>query len=411
MDIKLSIKKNQFSPKLFPFLLDYSHRWEFWCGSAGSGKSYTISQKLIIRCCNERIRVLVCRRYATTIRQTVFALFKEILEKWQLIQYVQINESDFRIRFPNQSEIIFSGLDEETKLLSLSNISCIFVEEAFEVPKDIIEQLNLRMRGNNPNQQLILAWNPISQSHWLYDFSVVNPPESSIFIHSTYKDNPFLNEEYVKSLEELYVRNPAKARIYCDGEWGNDPEGMVFKNWRVEDFDYLELSASGLEHRVGSDFGFVDPSTIVASLWDKDNKIIYVYDEFYKKGCQLDDMYKAMIDMGLRKSKIYMDSAEPRSIDYFRRQGINAVPCIKGRDSVEARIAFLQNHLIIISPKCKNVINEFENFCFLKDKKTGSYSDKMDHTYSHTIDGLGYSYSDIYTKQRLRTLDKSILGL
>ena len=411
MDIKLSIKKNQFSPKLFPFLLDYSHRWEFWCGSAGSGKSYTISQKLIIRCCNERIRVLVCRRYATTIRQTVFALFKEILEKWQLIEYVQINESDFRIRFPNQSEIIFSGLDEETKLLSLSNISCIFVEEAFEVPKDIIEQLNLRMRGNNPNQQLILAWNPISQSHWLYDFSVVNPPESSIFIHSTYKDNPFLNEEYVKSLEELYVRNPAKARIYCDGEWGNDPEGMVFKNWKVEDFNYLELSASGLEHRVGSDFGFVDPSTIVASLWDKDNKIIYVYDEFYKKGCQLDDMYKAMIDMGLRKSKIYMDSAEPRSIDYFRRQGINAVPCIKGRDSVEARIAFLQNHLIIISPKCKNVINEFENFCFLKDKKTGSYSDKMDHTYSHTIDGLGYSYSDIYTKQRLRTLDKSILGL
>ena len=411
MDIKLSIKKNQFSPKLFPFLLDYSHRWEFWCGSAGSGKSYTISQKLIIRCCNERIRVLVCRRYATTIRQTVFALFKEILEKWQLTQYVQINESDFRIRFPNQSEIIFSGLDEEYKLLSLSNIGCIFVEEAFEVPKDIIEQLNLRMRGNNPNQQLILAWNPISQSHWLYDFSVVNPPESSIFIHSTYKDNPFLNEEYVKSLEELYVRNPAKARVYCDGEWGNDPEGMVFKNWKVEDFDYLELSASGLEHRVGSDFGFVDPSTIVASLWDKDNKIIYVYDEFYKKGCQLDDMYKAMIDMGLRKSKIYMDSSEPRSIDYFRRQGINAVPCIKGRDSVEARIAFLQNHLIIISPKCKNVINEFENFCFLKDKKTGSYSDKMDHTYSHTIDGLGYSYSDIYTKQRLRTLDKSILGL
>ena len=411
MDIKLSIKKNQFSPKLFPFLLDYSHRWEFWCGSAGSGKSYTISQKLIIRCCNERIRVLVCRRYATTIRQTVFALFKEILEKWQLIKYVQINESDFRIRFPNQSEIIFSGLDEETKLLSLSNIGCIFVEEAFEVPKDIIEQLNLRMRGNNPNQQIILAWNPISQSHWLYDFSVVNPPESSIFIHSTYKDNPFLNEEYVKSLEELYVRNPAKARIYCDGEWGNDPEGMVFKNWKVEDFDYLELSASGLEHRGGSDFGFVDPSTIVASLWDKDNKIIYVYDEFQKKGCQLDDMYKAMIDMGLRKSRIYMDSAEPRSIDYFRRQGINAVPCIKGRDSVEARIAFLQNHLIIISPKCKNVINEFENFCFLKDKKTGSYSDKMDHTYSHTIDGLGYSYSDIYTKQRLRTLDKSILGL
>jgi phage terminase large subunit len=36
-----------------------------------------------------------------------------------------------------------------------------------------------------------------------------------------------------------------------------------------------------------------------------------------------------------------MDSAEPRSIDFFKRKGINAVPCIKGAGSVNSRIAFL----------------------------------------------------------------------
>ena len=126
-------------------------------GSSGSSKSYSITQKIIIRCCSEPIRVLVCRRYGTTIRQTVFELFKEVLKKWKLTPYIKINESDYRITFPNGSVILFSGLDDEGKLLSLANISTIFIEEAYEVPKNIVEQLDLRMRGDADNQQIIMA--------------------------------------------------------------------------------------------------------------------------------------------------------------------------------------------------------------------------------------------------------------
>ena len=105
----------------------------------GSAKSYFITQKLIIRACKEKIKILVCRRTAATIRNTCFSLFKDIITKWQLNKYVKVRESDFRITFPNGSEIIFTGLDEETKLLSLNNIGCIFIEEVFEVPKNIVE--------------------------------------------------------------------------------------------------------------------------------------------------------------------------------------------------------------------------------------------------------------------------------
>lgn len=215
--IELNISKTQFVPKFFPLLTDYSHRWECYMGSAGSAKSYFITQKLIIRACREKIKILVCRRYGTTIRNTCFSLFKDILAKWKLTPYVKIRETDFNIKFPNESEIIFMGLDEETKLLSLNNIGAIFIEEAFEVPKNIVEQLNLRLRGSTPNQQILMAWNPISQNHWLYDFCEINPPASFIYTHSTYKDNPFLNDSYIKELEELYTRNPAKARVFCDG--------------------------------------------------------------------------------------------------------------------------------------------------------------------------------------------------
>lgn len=410
-NIQLKLKKSMFSPTLYPLLLDYSHRFEFYKGSAGSGKSYFITQKLIIRACREPIKILVCRRYGTTIRNTCFALFKEILNKWKLTPYVKIRETDFNIKFSNGSEIIFTGLDEETKLLSLNNISCVFIEEVFEVSKDILEQLSLRMRGKAEGQQIIAAFNPISINHWLYDFCVVNPPQSFTFSETTYKDNPFLNDEYVNELEEMAVRNPAKARIYVFGEWGVPIEGLVLTNWREEEFDPLTLSASGLEHRSGMDVGWVDPSAIIDTLYDRQNKIIYVFNEFYKSGCQLTELAEAIERMNLKKNKLYVDAAEPRTISYFKSQGINAVPCAKGKDSVKAGIMFLQDHLIVVHPSCKNFITELSNFSYIKSKQTGLYTEDTTHEWSHAIDACRYGYSDIYTQTKLKTMSKSAFSL
>lgn len=409
--VNLNLNKKLFAEKFFPYLQDYTKRWEVYYGGAGSGKSYFITQKIIIRCCREPIRVLVCRRYASTLRNTCFALFKEVLVKWQLTPYVKINESDFRIRFQNGSEIIMTGLDEETKLLSLANISMVWVEEAYEVEKEKVEQLNLRMRGTAANQQIIMSYNPISKNHWLYDFCEVNPPKDFRYIHSTFRDNPFLNKEYIESLEELYIRNPAKARVFCDGEYGVDADGLVIKNWRKEEFNPMELANLGYEHRAGMDLGWIDKSAIIDSLYDRQNKTIYVFNEFYKSGCQLSELAQAIKDMKLTKTKLYVDSAEARSIAYFKQEGINAYPCAKGSGSVKAGLMFLQDHLIVVHPSCQNFITELENFSYIKSKQTGEYTEDTTHEWSHAIDACRYAYSDIYTSKKLKTLDKSALGL
>lgn len=410
MIVNLNLKKNLFAPKFYPLLTDYSHRWEVYLGSAGSGKSFFITQKIIYRCLTEQVRVLVCRRYGTTIRNTCFSLFKDILNKWKLTPYVKIRETDFNIKFPNGSEIIFTGLDEETKLLSLNNIGVIFIEEAFEVPQTIVEQLNLRLRGKVKNQQIMMAFNPISKNSWLFDFCN-NPPDSYLFIHSTYKDNPFLTAEYVASLEELYKRNPAKARVFCDGEWGVNPDGLVLTNWTTQDFNPLDLAAKGYEHRAGMDLGWVDKTAIIDSLYDRENKTIYVFNEFYKSGCQLSELVDALKDMNLTKTKVYVDAAEPRSIEYFRKNGINATACAKGKDSVKAGLMFLQDNRIVVHPSCRNFINELENFSYIQSKLTGEWTEDTTHEYSHAIDACRYGYSDIYTQTKLKTFDKSVLGL
>ena len=374
-------------------------------GSAGSAKSYFITQKLIIRCCNEKIKVLVCRRTGTTIRNTCFSLFKDILNKWKLTPYVKIRESDFNIKFPNGSEIIFIGLDEETKLLSLNNIGCIFIEEAFEVPKNIVEQLNLRLRGSTPNQQIIMAFNPISKHHWLYDFCEVNPPSSFIFTHSTYKDNPFLNAEYVAELEELYTRNPQKARVFCDGEWGVNADGLVFKNWKVKEFNHAEIDGQLM---CGLDFGFVnDISAFTASLMDEKNKRIYIFKEYGATGKTNKDLVDIITALGFNKSTIIADAAEPKSIEEIKRAGINKIrACKKGPDSIIHGIQKLQNYEIIIHPSCVGIITEFENYTWQKDKKTDEYINKPIDDFNHYLDALRYSLQCVATK--LKSIDKNL---
>mgnify|MGYP001772119207 CR=1 FL=1 len=225
--------------------------------------------------------------------------------------------------------------------------------------------------------------------------------------HSTDKDNPFLNAEYVHELEELYIRNPAKARVFCDGEWGVDAEGLVITNWKSEEFDPMALAAAGLEHRVGMDLGWIDKSAIIDSLYDRENRIIYVFNEFYKSGCQLSELVEAIEKMNLKKSKIYVDAAEPRSIQYFK----NAVACAKCNNRVKEVLMFLQDNLIIVHPSCQNFITELENFSYIKSKVTGEWTEDTTHEWSHAIDACRYGYSDIYTNTKLKTLSKSALNL
>ena len=394
-----------FAPKFYPLLFDYSHRFEVYMGSAGSAKSYFITQKLIIRACKEKIKILVCRRTAATIRNTCFSLFKDIITKWQLNKYVKVRESDFRITFPNGSEIIFTGLDEETKLLSLNNIGCIFIEEVFEVPKNIVEQLNLRLRGKTQNQQIIMAFNPISKHHWLYDFCEVNPPKSFIYTHSTYKDNPFLNPEYIASLEELYVRNPQKARVFCDGEWGIDTDGLVFHNWKVQEFEHSEIDGQLL---IGLDFGFInDISALVASILDEANKRIYVFKIWGARGKTNAELAKIITKLGFSKSTIIADSAEPKSIEEIRLAGVSRIDgCKKGKDSTIHGIQKLQNYELIIHPSCQDLIIELENYVWQKDRYTDIYINKPIDDYNHYIDALRYSLQCV--KTRLKTLDKNL---
>lgn len=412
--INLKLNKKLFNDIYFPHLLDYSKRYEVYFGGAGSGKSVFIAQKLVVKACKSKRKVLVIRKVGTTLRDSVFQLVIDILKKWQLYAHCTVNQTTYTITLPNESVFLFKGLDDSEKIKSITDITDIWAEEATELSEDDYTQLDLRLRALEDDLQLFASFNPVSKANWVYKKwfdpkKAVYDIEATMILKTTYKHNRFLPKAYIRALEEKEQSNPLYFKIYALGEFAV-AEGLVITNWEKQDFNHLEL-AQKLEHRVGMDLGFTDPSAVIDTLYDRDNKIIYVFNEFYKRGCQLSELAQAIFDMDLRKVKIMVDAAEPRSREYFRNKGINAHPTPKGADSVKVGLMFLQDHKIVVHPRCPNFIVELENFSYIKSKKTGEWTDDTTHEWSHAIDACRYAYSDIYTQKQVKTMSKSALGL
>ena len=117
----VSIPKSAFN-KAFIDLLDDDHRYLVLYGGAGSGKSYLIAERYIYKMLKQKqFNLLVVRNTGKTNRDSTYALFRQILIKWDLYKYFKVNESDLRIKCNlNGSEIIFAGLDDVEKLKSVT---------------------------------------------------------------------------------------------------------------------------------------------------------------------------------------------------------------------------------------------------------------------------------------------------
>lgn len=166
--INLKIKKRIFNSVYYPYLLDYSHRYEVYVGSAGSGKSVFAFQKVVIKACGSKRRVLVVRKVGATHLNSTFTNITNILSQFHLLGMCQVNKSTMRITLPNDSEFIFVGVDDPEKLKSIADITDIVVEEATELSLDDISQLDLRLRARVDDLQMYFMFNPISKANWVY---------------------------------------------------------------------------------------------------------------------------------------------------------------------------------------------------------------------------------------------------
>lgn len=314
------------------------------------------------------------------------------------------------ITLPNGSIFLFKGLDDQEKLKSIVGIQDIVIEECSEITLEDFQQLDLRLRAAGGMLQIHLMTNPISKANWVYRYFFENgTPEDTFILHTTYKHNKFLSQDYINTLENMINTNYTWYRIYTLGEFVSLGQ-LVYTNWSK---GFVPEDKTNLQIMVGLDFGYSnDPSALIISYADTTNKIIYIDREVYEKGLLNNMIYDRILNQGVAKERIIADSAEPKSIEELKRMGIPRITAaIKGPGSVNVGIQKLQQYQLVVNPACVNTIEELENYTYKKDKSTGEYLNEPEDSFNHALDALRYSVQIISAHNKLKTMPKHALGL
>ena len=412
--MKLNIHKNIFNDVYFPHLLDYSQRYEVYYGGAGSGKSHFIAQKLVVKALKDKRKILVLRKVGRTTKNSTFQLILDTLSTFHIKDMCKINKTDFSIELPNGSVFLCSGLDDSEKIKSIAGLTDAWLEEATEFIQDEFNQVDLRIRRPSAkNQQIILSFNPVSKASWCYlQFFAENPGldefRSKIKVVKTnYLDNKHLPPEYVDSLLLLKETNPVYYSIYALGNFGS-LDKLVYSNWQSFDFDEKKIKG---ELIIGLDFGYVnDPTALVASIISLEENRIYVFKEWGGPGLLNNEIAQGIKNLGFAKSRIKADSAEQKSIEEIRKEGIVRISeCVKGKGSILQGIQKLQQFEIIVHPSCVRIIEELQNYAWKKDKQTNEYINEPIDKYNHFLDALRYSLQCLDDRVPLKTMNKNQL--
>jgi signal peptidase I len=144
------------------------------------------------------------------------------------MDFFKITENPMVIKYkPNGSEINFFGLDDAEKSKS-TNATGYWFEEITDIDENDFSTLDFGLRKLGMYLQIIMTFNPIDENHWIKRVFFDSGDENIYRLHSTYKDNFFLPEDYEKILVEKYKHDKNQYRINVLGLWGRMETGQEF---------------------------------------------------------------------------------------------------------------------------------------------------------------------------------------
>lgn len=381
-------------------------------GSRGSKKSKTTALNFIFRIMQYSwSNLLVVRRFSNTNKQSTYTDLRWATNRLGVKHLFKFNDSLPEITYkPTGQKILFRGLDDPLKITSITvenGILCwAWFEEAYQIEtfdkfSTVVESIRGSVDDPEFFKQITITFNPWSERHWLKPtfFDEDTKLNNTFSYTTTFRVNEWLDDVDIGRYEDLYRTNPRRARIVCDGDWGV-AEGLVFENFEVKEFDWVKKLKDKQVVAHGSDFGFTqDPTTLVSTIVDTQNKELWIYDEHYQRGMLTDEIYQMYIDKGLKNAEIIADSAEKRLIT----KGIsNIKPSVKGQGSIMQGVQFIQGFKIYVHPSCEHTIEELNTYTFDQDKD-GNWLNKPIDENNHILDALRYSLEKFHFPRNNKT--------
>ena len=361
------------------------HRYKVYYGGRGGGKSWQFARALILLGYDRKLRILCTREIQRSISDSVHKLLTEQIDSLGLNYFYAITRDS--IKGANGTEFIFKGLHANSQeIKSTEGVDICWIEEAMSVSEDSWAVLipTIRKEGS----EIWVTFNPDSEKDPVYQRFLVNGANDAYLRKINYDENPYFPEVLRQEMEWLKARDYQAYLHIWEGEVKRHSNALVFGNYfKVEDFE----TPANTRFYHGADWGFAqDPSTLIRCFIDGKN--LYIDREAWGIGVEIANT-PALFDTieTARKWPIKADCARPETISYMRRQGFNIAPAKKWQGSIEDGIEFLKTFNIIIHPRCKHTIDEFNHYSYKVDKQTGDILPQIVDANNHLCDSLRYS--------------------
>jgi len=253
-------------------------------GARGGAKSHGVLAQLALDDCQRQpgLKCLWLRQVGVAARESLEDLVPRVIR----LPYGYVSSPVPTIRFDNGSRIIVGHFNNEKDISRYLGLEydVIATEEATQLTTSKDQQIGSCLRTSKPSwrPRRYYSTNPGGVGHAWFKKRFIDPARRRAetvtrFIFSTFRDNPFLNPDYVNQLDRLtgWLRS-----AWRDGDW-DIAAGQFFSNWRydlvVKPIDIMP----GARVWCSLDYGYQHPT--VCYLFSSYDGRIQVVDEHWRR--------------------------------------------------------------------------------------------------------------------------------
>lgn len=343
--------------RLLQDTLNCATRFLIHSGGSRSSKTYSICQYLLVYLLqNTKKTVTVVRSTLPALKKSALKDFIEVFDAAGQWDPSKFNKTELIYEI-NGNSVEFSSTDDSHKLRGRKR-DILWINEATDVDLESFRQLEMRTKD-----RIILDLNPSLANWWGYDIVDQKPTECTV-VHSTYKDNPFIEDSIIRAIESYKDTDPEFYNVFGLGVRGQ-ASTLVYPQISI-----LDKAPEG-DHptAIGIDFGWTHATVAIRAHFLSNNTTVYeeLCYEFHLDPADLVEMMKTR---HRRDEVLWCDSARPDVIDLLKRAGMDARMSDK---AVLDGIASVKRTKIALVGK--NLVKEFRNYRWKTDHD-GKVTDK-----------------------------------
>ncbi len=334
---------------VFSQLLRAESRYVISQGGTSSSKTYSMLQLLyLIAFKKQGVHISVVSETLPHLKRGAMRDFFKILITDKLYSE-KYHDKTNNIYMVGNSMIEFFSADSGDKVRGARR-DYLFINECNNVSFETYNQLEVRTKN-----QIYLDYNP-SHEFWVHEYLLKKEIEHT-FIKSTYKDNPYLDANIVKSIESRRHTDLNWWRVFGEGELGFS-ESLIFTHWRQT----KNIPEGNVAY--GLDFGYNHPTALI-KVTEHDGRF-YAEQLIYESHLTNQQLIERLKQLNINRSaEIFADYSRPESIREIYLAGFNIKDANKdvkkGIDSVKSKDLYIHEGSI-------DLIKELRSYSWKKDR-------------------------------------------